>query len=1031
MLFLHFASLWMALCALLPDAVVRQVNYWPEADAIVCTDGHNRFTRALYGLCDAARLETSDTPEFGLYMPYMGGNLLFTVDYTHIRTEYDGVSRDYIITLPEALSKPGKTATVLISANALQYPSSGGIWSIEGHDVRPGVTVSFRYGAASNQSFSRNGDLGVDRPDCFDFSADKCIGNEYRMMSGGFILEYGKGSKKGTRRLFCSVTPDVSLRCDTLTAGNGERVSYVTGSIPLGGDKQVIAIGDASGIITDASDFVCLPSPHEMLFRSDSIACALLSDYEVQTPDCLINPLSYVLPAAANAIWDEESGVWQHGAIGWRMPLPGWRAAYVGDVLGFTERQRRHFRNYAASQLTDAEVDRKIPVLDPKRNFARATEKVGNPMFTTGYIGRYPNDKTRVNHYDMNLVYIDALLWHLCWTGDIGEAREFWPTIVSHLGWEKRTFDPDGDGLYDAYCCIWASDGLYYDGGAVTHSSAYNLRANRMAARIGMLLGEERLARHFEAEAKKIARAIDKELWNEEEGVWAECRDARGLKRQHLNPALWTVYHAIDSDLGTPMQRYRATQYVDRCIPHIPFVSALDTLSDNSYDGHYLPMSCLSTTSWQPYDWSINNVALAEQMHTALAFWEAGRSDDAYSIFRSALADAMYLGSSPGNIAQISFFDRARGECYRDFGDPVGITSRAFIQGLVGVYPDFLNGILTLRPGFPSAWDGQPVTFSTPDFTLSRTCRNDTVEWFFMGQGDFSQRYDSIVIYVPSGSTFAGELADDCGICWIKSDSVHDDLIEAVSKTAMADGRHIFSGAKSLMPDAVSYSNPDSLDFASMTRVSSVRKKHNLKVADLFRQNYRYRDKDYGRVTLSLPSHGMGEWCHPTDTFQIAPGLGLRAAFTSLFRNFPDRLSFRLPRCKASRLYLKMCGTTNPMQSRIVNGIVRVTYTDGTASELQLINPVNWWPIEQELAQGTPAFYLQHCGADDVQPPYRMSLRTGEFYRPLTDSLNRPTDGGAATLLELKLDPSKTVRSMQLECLSNDVIIGIIDAYLK
>lgn len=36
------------------------------------------------------------------------------------------------------------------------------------------------------------------------------------------------------------------------------------------------------------------------------------------------------------------------------------------------------------------------------------------------------------------------------------------------------------DGLYDAYCCIWASDALYYNSGAVTHSSAYNYRANKL-----------------------------------------------------------------------------------------------------------------------------------------------------------------------------------------------------------------------------------------------------------------------------------------------------------------------------------------------------------------------------------------------------------------------------------------------------------------------------------------------------------------------------------------------------------------------
>lgn len=82
----------------------------------------------------------------------------------------------------------------------------------------------------------------------------------------------------------------------------------------------------------------------------------------------------------------------------------------------------------------------------------------------------------------MNLCYIDELLWHFNWTGDLEYARRMWPVLTRHLAWEKRNYDPDNDGLYDAYACIWASDALYYNSGAVTHSSAYNYRSNRLAA---------------------------------------------------------------------------------------------------------------------------------------------------------------------------------------------------------------------------------------------------------------------------------------------------------------------------------------------------------------------------------------------------------------------------------------------------------------------------------------------------------------------------------------------------------------------
>ena len=989
----------------------RTVQYWPEEDGIVCIDGKNRFTRALYGRCEAARLETSDEPEFGLYMPYMGGNLRFDIEHTKIKALYDGVSRDYQIVLPAHCRQASdEEAVVLISAYALQVPTVGGIWEISGKNVREGVVLQMRFGAASNASFSRNGDLGVDKKDCFDFSLEKCRNNEYTLEGSQFSLHYGKGSKRGERSLFGQVSPHIQLQVDAAVLSGGEQVHYLTGTIPLN-EPSIIAIGAAT-------DTLC--TLQTMLLESQSLASSLVADYEVSTPDKFINPLEFVLPAAANGIWDEASGVWQHGAIGWRMPLPGWRAAYVGDVMGWPERQHRHFAGYAASQVIGVDVDKTIPVLDPSKNLARATEKLGNPMFTTGYIGRFPNNPNKVNHYDMNLVFIDELLWHLNWTGDLEEAREFWPTIVRHLAWEKRVFDPDDDGLYDAYCCIWASDGLYYDGGAVTHSSAYNLRANREAAKIARLLGETRQAEAYEKEAKKIQHAIDEELWLEEEGVWAESKDAFGLKRQHKHPGLWTVYHAIDSEVGTPLQRYRATRYVDDNIPHFSILTEAGNspLQASDFEG----LQTISTTNWQPYGWSINNVALAEEMHTALAYWQAGRPDEAYRLFKGALVDGMYLGASPGNIGQISYYDAARGECYRDFGDPVGITCRTLVQGLIGMQPDLLSGVLTIRPGFPSAWEGQDVSFSTPDFDLSRTYRGDTAVWDFMGQGDFFDRYDSIVIYAPARSVFAGELASKEGICWIRSDEVQQQLLSEVSS---ATGKQ----RKPVPPtETIGYTDPSTLDFATLIPVPKVAKKHNLKVADIFRQHYlQPRSKT---VTLSMPTHGMGEWCHPTDTFKVSDALGLKAAFTSQWKNFPNKLVIKLPKVQASRIYLKMVGTTNPMQCRIDNGQVRVKYADGTYETLSLVNPVNWWPIEQELAQGLPSFYLQNP-ENDVQPPFRMSLRTGQIYRPRTDVVNQPTDGGAATLLEMKLDPSKKVKSLEVECLSNDVLIGIIDAYLQ
>lgn len=125
-----------------------------------------------------------------------------------------------------------------------------------------------------------------------------------------------------------------------------------------------------------------------------------------------------------------------------------------------------------------------------------------------------------------------------------------------------------------------------------------------------------------------------------------------------------------------------------------------------------------------PYSWSINNVAFAEVMHTALSYFQAGRADAGYKLLKSSVLDGMYLGDSPGNFGQISFYDAARGECYRDFGDPIGVASRVLIQGLFGILPDALNQQIILRPGFPDDWDKASV--STPDISYRFTRKEDT-----------------------------------------------------------------------------------------------------------------------------------------------------------------------------------------------------------------------------------------------------------------------------------------------------------------
>ena len=94
-------------------------------------------------------------------------------------------------------------------------------------------------------------------------------------------------------------------------------------------------------------------------------------------------------------------------------------------------------------------------------------------------------------------------------------------------------------------------------------------------------------------------------------------------------------------------------------------------------------------------------------------------------------------------------------------------------------------------------------------------------------------------------------------------------------------------------------------------------------------------------------------------------------------------------------------------------------------------NPTNWWPIEQDLFDDNFAFEIP-----DDKIPYRVKLKTGELYKGGTLSkyssikgfTDRQIDGGAATILDLPIDPNKELKSIKLTAVSNDVVIGMMSA---
>ena len=720
--------------------IEREIRYRPDGNDFVIVNGNRKFTRALYGTNTAFRAEAGDLPEFALYMPGMGGNMKFglsgrdsskwLINADKITARYRPGSMRYDI--EDKMLGKGKLHLVILAL----ADAEGVIIKLQFENVESPVNLVWGYGGASGKKFSRDGDMGPDPESSFYLKPEYCTDNSYSISKNTFLLKYGTGvvaewdpyvnrnfvtdTVKAVKigkeqRMMGFVPPAMELHIadaeqqdspDLLCQSKQSKFSVITGKLSIkNNENYFFAIQKP-----DSSRTLVYSEAQRVFDKAEAARKIIAGRIKIITPDKYINTLGGVLGVAADAVWDTPT--YLHGSIGWRMRLNGWRGPYVGDVLSWHDRAKTHFKAYALSQVTTP-ISGPV-VMDTALHLARSLEKMGTSIFSSGYISRNPNGDFRPHHYDMNLVHIDALFRHFKWTGDISFAKEMWPVITRHLAWEKRNFDPDNDGLYDAYAAIWASDALQYSGGSGTHSSAYNYKANREAAIIAKMIGEN--ATPYEKEAEKIVKAINEVLWMPEKGSYAEFKDLLGNQLLHPNAAVWTLYHALDSDVPDPFQAFQSMKYIDKNIPHIP------VKAKGLEDGYYT----ISTSKWMPYDWSLNNVATAEVMHTALANWQAGRHEKAFNLFKSELLSTMYLGGSPGNIGQISFYDAARGEAYRDFADPVAMTARSLVEGLFGILPDALKGELVIKPGFPAEWNKAAINI--PDITIDfkRTGKEDT-----------------------------------------------------------------------------------------------------------------------------------------------------------------------------------------------------------------------------------------------------------------------------------------------------------------
>jgi hypothetical protein len=694
------------IAALMPAAAQeRQLRYRPEGSDFVIENGKSSFNRPLYGGNTGFRIEAGDRPEYAFHFPGRAGNVrigilagdagksLWLVNAKSVTARYRPGSMIHEIRDP-LLGKGSLALTAIPAVNG------------EGLALRaslspdaPPVRLVWAFGGSDGNKGRRNGDLNAENEPLdrfFAFTPERAKGGRFELRPDGFTFT-GKAGK-----LYCA------------TSGSRPQLADAA----KWSDPAALLVSKPSDIPVVAGVFELKPSSsfHLALLRggpphgdparffadAETHRRSIAERVVVRTPDACVNAAAAALNVAADAIWDESTHTYMHGAVGWRVPLLGWRGPYAGDALGQHDRTRRHIEGFAAKQITTP-PPAKLPPADEKFNLSRCETAINS---NGNFIGSF------IPHYDMNTVAVDAMFRHLLWTGDREAALKFWPVLERHLAWQKRLFrrpfPDDSSPLYEAYAAIWASDQLMYSGGGATHSTAYQYWHHRMAARLARWLGRDPAP--YDREADAIARTMRRELWLPDRGWFAEYKDYLGLKLVHPSAALWSFYHTIDSEAATPSEAWQMSRYVDTSFPKIPMRVAGD--ADRGFQ--------LPTSNWHPYMWSINNVALAESAHTALGLWQCGRDEVAWPLMKGALLESMFLGPCPGNVGMTTPSDVFSKERYRDFADGAGITARVIVEGLFGIRPDMIAGELLIRPGFPKSWNQASIRHPDLSFAFKR-----------------------------------------------------------------------------------------------------------------------------------------------------------------------------------------------------------------------------------------------------------------------------------------------------------------------
>lgn len=771
------------------------------------------------------------------------------------------------------------------------------------------------------------------------------------------------------------------------------------------------------------------------LARAESIGRQIVVD----TPDPYLNAGVAASCAAVLGTFVEPCFV--HGGSAWRFQQPGWRMMGSATAYGWHDLVASALAFWDAHQVK-SDLDRtRCAVSELGCQQTKASRFCG-AGFVNYMIGIYPEP-----HYEFQTQFFDEAVRAWRATGDAEFERRLLPMLELHLQRCKECFDPDDDGLYESYNNTWPSDSLWFNGGGTPEQSAYVYYGRRAAADMRRRRGDAEVAARHDAEADRIREAMNRRLWLRDKGHFASHIEQGGHRRVHEDAWVYAQHVPIEAGVATPEQTWRAMDYTAWAMERIAL----------PYGGEMR-----HTSNFVPGMWSVRELYHGDNFAMALGYFLGGQGDEGWALLRGTMLQTMYGDEAPqagfskesnptGGVNFRSPGGLSHPNCSIDFTDIVAMFGRAVVEGLFGYRPDYPNGLVCVEPALPSAWDRAAIR--TPDFSLA--CERDTTRLTLARPARVrfrlpvrAERVKRVTVNGTSVADFRLEPWPGCGMLMLEVPActaveVALDLdgrsgplpvrVERADgnglRLARVEGavpRYQVTQMRADAPEVPTLSVPAGARWRCLDVAGAL----NGDVRTIFRQDYRSPRPD--TCSMRIGYDGWSAWTFvpwnikppeitlntigaPVTTPQgvpfAAPGAERNIAFTSLWDNWPRSATVPV-RAGAEAVWLLVCGSTNPMQGRIANAVIRFRYEDGQEERLDLVPPYNFWSL---CRFGTVDYDYRRDGFSlPKEPPPQVQL--GENCR--------------AMVYGWKLRDGAVLREVELETVSQDVVIGLMGVSL-